>query len=240
MRFSGWLEAGVPRVAPAVAAARRGGRWLLRGGIVAMAVVIGMNGWVTGTARGRLHPPESLVMPAVPVGLVLGTSPRRPGGRVNLHFERRMEAAAALFLAGKVGVLVVSGARTGRYYDEPRDMRAALVARGVPESAIVMDAAGVRTLDSVVRIKKTYRVDRCAIISDAWHVPRALFIADRIGLDAVGVAAQPVPWRQSLKSRSREWMARVLVVLDLYVLGTQPELEPTGDEPDLSDGVARG
>jgi SanA protein len=205
---------------------RAGSRWARRAGAVALTfllVVAGLNLWVLSQASGRLHPPESPLMPQSPVALVLGTSPRRANGAPNRHFQNRMEAAAALFAAGKVNTLVVSGATDGRYYDEPRDMRAYLIAHGVPRDAIIEDREGVRTFDSVVRLKEHFHATHCAIISDAWHVPRALFIADRIGLHAVGVRARPVPWRQSLKARSREWLARVLVVLDLYVLGTRPQ-----------------
>lgn len=209
-------------------------RWVIVLGLAPLAVVAGLNAWVVAGVRGRLHPPGSLEMPSVPVALVLGTSPRRPDGTPNLHFQRRMDAAAALFASGKAGKLLVSGAIAGRFYNEPRDMRAELVARGVPDAAIVSDEDGVRTFDSVVRVKEAFQAGKCAIISDAWHVPRALFIADRIGLEAVGVRAEAVPFRQSLKARSREWLARVLVVLDIYVLGTRPENPPSGLEPDLS------
>lgn len=202
--------------------------------VVPLALVAGVNAWVLATARGRLLLPDEPAMPRVPVALVLGTSPRRPDGSPNQHFQRRMDAAAALFASGKATVLLVSGATDGRYYDEPRDMRAELVARGVPDAAIFADSRGVRTFDSVLRVKEAYHASKCAIVSDAWHVPRALFIADRIGLEAVGVRAEPVPLRESFKSRSREWLARVLVVLDMYVLGTRPEHAPTGREPDLS------
>lgn len=216
---------------------RRSWRWGAALVGLPLAAVAAMNVWVLATARGRLEVPNAAAMPRVPVALVLGTSPRRPDGSPNRHFQRRMDAAAALFASGKTTVLLVSGATDGRYYDEPREMRAELVVRGVPDSAIVDDPRGVRTFDSVLRAKEVFHATKCAIVSDAWHVPRALFIADRIGLEAVGVRAEPVPLRESFKSRSREWLARVLVVLDMYVLGTRPEHAPTGREPDLS-GVA--
>jgi SanA protein len=209
-------------------------RWATGLILTPLAGLAGLNAWVLAGARGRLHPPASAAMPSMPVALVLGTSPRRPDGTPNRHFQRRLDAAAALHAAGKVTTLLVSGARDGAYYDEPREMRAGLVARGVPEAAIVTDENGMRTFDSVVLAKEAFHIEKCAIISDAWHVPRALFIADRIGLEAVGVRAEPVPLRDSLKARSREWLARVLVVLDLYVLGTRPEHPPSGLEEDLS------
>ncbi|MFN0127646.1 MAG: vancomycin high temperature exclusion protein [Verrucomicrobiales bacterium] len=212
----------------------RGRRWLAIALAIPAALIFGSNAWVLTESRGRLHAPTSAGLPAVPVALVLGTSARRPDGSPNQHFQQRMKAAAALHAAGKTRILLVSGASDGRYYNEPRDMRAALMALGVPDSAIVLDADGVRTLDSVQRLRDAYRVKRCAIVSDAWHVPRALFIADRLGLSSIGVPADPIPLRHSFKARSREWLARVLVVLDLYVLHTRPERPISGNEPDLS------
>jgi SanA protein len=199
-----------------------------------LALVAAMNAWVLAEGRGRLYGPADPALRRVAVALVLGTSPRRADGSPNLHFQRRMDAAASLFAAGKADTILVSGAKAGRYYNEPRDMRAELVARGVPDSAIVTDEKGVRTLDSVMRVKDEFHTLDCAIVSDAWHVPRALFIADRHGLKAVGVTAEPVPVRLSLKARSREWLARVLVVLDMYVLDTQPVHPPSGQGRDLS------
>jgi hypothetical protein len=89
----------------------------------------------------------------------------------------------------------------------------------------------------VLRLKDDFHATRCAIVSDAWHVPRALFIADRIGLDAVGVRAQPVPLRHSFKARAREWLARVLVVLDMYVLETKLQSASGSPEPAMGPNL---
>ena len=67
----------------------------------------------------------------------------------------------------------------------------------------------LRTIDSGVRAREVFGLRRCAIVSDGWHVPRALFIANKFGLDAVGIAARPVPVENSFKARAREWGARV-------------------------------
>ena len=213
---------------------RRWKRWLLAGFGLPVFAIVALNVWVVAGVNGRMSTVEEAPSPSAAVGLVLGTSPRRADGSPNLHFQRRLDAAAALYSAGKVSKLIVSGATSGRYYDEPRDMRAELVSRGVPDAAIVSDPLGVRTLDSIVHAKETYRVRSCAIISDAWHVPRALYIARHIGLPSVGVAAEPVPVRLSLRARSREWLARVLVVLDMHVLGTRPVHAASGAEANLS------
>jgi SanA protein len=113
-------------------------------------------------------------------------------------------------------------------------MKQGLVARGVPADAITCDLRGWRTLDSVIRARENFGLQRCAIISDGWHVPRALFIARKCGLDAIGISATPVPLGDSLKARTREWGARVLVVLDLYLLDTRPKNSEHAGEVDLS------
>lgn len=196
--------------------------------------VLLLNLWVLTSGGGRMYR-SGVEVPESPVALVLGTSKRRENGSPNLHFQRRIETAAALFKSGRIRHLLVSGAKSGVYYNEPRDMKAALMARGVPESAITCDFDGVRTLDSVVRAKEGFGLRRCVIVSDGWHVPRALFIARKIGLDAIGAACADIALEDSFKARSREWQARVLVVFDLYVLGTRPEHPPDGSEENLGE-----
>jgi SanA protein len=210
-------------------------RWLRRGLwvlSVPVGVVLGLNLWVLSSGWSRMYG-EGAVPPETAVGLVLGTSKRRENGQPNLHFRGRMEAAARLFKAGRIRHLLVSGACSGQYYNEPKDMKAALMAQGVPESAITCDFGGERTLDSVVRAREAFGLRECVIVSDGWHVPRALFIARKIGLEATGAASGRIPLRDSFVPRSREWLARVLVVFDLYVLGTRPEHPADGSEEPL-------
>lgn len=189
--------------------------------LLPVAGIVAVNLWVAASMDSRMFEVDGAV-PARETALVLGTSKKRVGGRPNLHFERRMDAAAALYAQGKVQTLLVSGARNGPYYNEPRDMAEALKARGVPESAVMCDYAGYRTLDSVVRARDRLGLRQCLIVSDDWHVPRALLIARAHGLDAIGVGAKDIDWKDSFKARTREWLARVLVMLDLYALKTQP------------------
>jgi SanA protein len=203
--------------------------WAIGCPLLAIAL---LNLWVLLCARGRVFASDGNAPPAS-VALVLGTSKRRENGHPNLHFDSRITAAADLFKRGKVRHLLVSGDNRSPYYNEPRDMRDALIARGVPSSAITCDFAGLRTLDSVVRAKDVFGLKHCAIISDGWHVPRALFIARKIGLDGIGIASPDVPMEYSLKARVREWLARVLVVFDLYVLDTQPHHTASGEERNL-------
>ena len=175
------------------------------------------------TAAGRVFNSIETV-PANEVGLVLGASRLTKHGKPNLHFNQRIEAAAALYHAGKVHHLLVSGDNHIASYDEPSDMRNALVAAGVPASAITSDYAGFRTLDSVVRAKEVFGLRHCTIISEAFHCPRAVWIARQHGLDAVAYAAPDVSLKSwSLRAEAREQFARAWCAVDLYLLHRGPK-----------------
>ncbi len=182
----------------------------------------GSNLWVVLSTRDRVYQSVDLI-PPMPVGIVLGTSKKVAPEEANPHFENRLAAAAALFRAGKVRHLLVSGHRDSRYYDEPRDMTAKLVELGVPPSAITPDNAGLRTLDSIVRAREIYGLEQVTVVSDDFHVPRALFIADHKGVEAIALRGESVALKRSLRARFREYLARVKAVIDLFLLDTQPE-----------------
>jgi len=186
---------------------------------------IGMMVWADHACQsavaGRLYRSVQTV-PANEVGLVLGTARATRKGNPNLHFNQRIEAAAALYQAGKVRHLLVSGDNHIASYDEPTDMRDALVAAGVPTNAITCDYAGFRTLDSVVRANSVFGLKKFTIVTEEFHCPRALWIAQQHGLNAVAFAAPDLGARWSLRVKARESLARVLCGLDLYVLNRRP------------------
>lgn len=159
--------------------------------------------------------------PARRVALVLGTSPQLADGRGNHYFTARIAAAVRLYRAGTVERLLVSGDNHRAGYDEPTEMRAALLAAGIPDAAIRRDYAGFRTLDSVVRAKEVFGLDRCLIVSQHFHNLRALYLARSIGLDAVAADAADPP-TSVLRLWLRERLARVACVLDIHVFGTGP------------------
>lgn len=162
------------------------------------------------------------LIPFRPTGLVLGTLPRLGNGRPNLYFEHRMDAAAALYRAGKVRYLLLSGDNRRHNYNEPEEMKKALLARGVPDSVLYLDYAGLRTLDSVVRAKEIFGQDSLTLISQRFHNERAIYLADAFGIPAVGYNAADVHDFSSLKVRIREWLARVKVFIDLAT-GKRPK-----------------
>jgi SanA protein len=179
------------------------------------------NLWIALRARGRVFATIE-TLPPNDVGLVLGTSARGPTGWENPFFANRIAAAAELYRAGKVKHLVLSGDNRRVENDEPTDMRNALAKHGVPESATTLDYAGFRTLDSFARAKEVFGVTKLTIITDDFHVERALLLARHYGIDAIAFPSKPVPFRWSKKTRLREIGARCKALLDLYVLRTKP------------------
>jgi SanA protein len=196
-------------------------RTALFSGIALFLAGLACNAWVILAGCPRLCHSLGLLAPH-PVGLVLGTAPILGSGRPNPFFEGRMDAAAALYHAGKVRHWLLSGDNGRRSYDEPAAMRAALLARKVPATALTVDAAGFRTLDSMARARHVFGLRRVVIVTDDFHQARALFLAQGSGLDATGYASVPVPFWISKKTRCREWGSRVKAVLDLYALDTRP------------------
>jgi SanA protein len=192
------------------------------GGAGHVAFVFGCEWWVARAAKGSCFD-NTKVVPEAPVAVVLGTSPRLANGRANLFFLPRMEAAAALFKAGKVKALIVSGDNGTRGYDEPTEMKRVLVQMGVPESRIVCDYAGFRTLDSLVRAKEVFGQSRIIVVSQRFHNERAIYLAKAFGIEAHGFNAADVPVTVSIKTFLREKLACVKAVLDVNVLGTRPK-----------------
>jgi SanA protein len=133
-----------------------------------------------------------------------------------------MDAAAQLLEEGRVAILVVSGDNAHRSYNEPAAMMEALEEREVPLDRIVPDYAGFRTLDSVIRMDRVFQQNRFIVVSQRFHVERAIFIATANGIDAYGYAADDATGMAQLSVRVREYAARVQAVLDVYVFGTEP------------------
>ncbi len=182
------------------------------------------NLWVVRSTRDRIYTRLAEVPPRE-TALVLGTRRTLSDGRyLNPHFTHRIAAAAELYHAGKVKHLLLSGDNHVAGYDEPGDMKQALIEAGVPDQAIVLDYAGLRTLDSVVRAREIFGQMRLIIVSERFHNYRAVFISQRCGIDAIAYDAKDVPIQFSRKVKARESLARIAAILDLYVFHTRPHL----------------
>lgn len=190
--------------------------------LLAGAVMSALAEWYIASASGGRTFEHSADVPVRVPALVLGCSPTFMGGP-NGYFYNRMDTAAELWKAGKATVFVVSGDNSSHAYNEPEWMKQALMGRGVPEDRIVCDFAGLRTLDSVVRMKEIFGVSTMIIVSQAFHHERALAIARHEGMEAWAVSAPDVPNRRSrMKSWFRERAARVWMMLDLWLWGREP------------------
>ncbi len=157
------------------------------------------------------------------VGLVLGTVKNQKNGKPNLYFVYRINAAVELFKAGKVKHFIVSGDNHIEGYDEPEDMRQALIANGVPDSCITLDYAGFRTLDSIIRCKAVFGQSKFTIISQQFHNERAIFLARYHDMDVYAYNAQSVNKHYGFRTNMREYLARVKATLDVYILKKKPK-----------------
>lgn len=156
------------------------------------------------------------------VGLVLGTSSRLQNGKVNLFFRNRILAAKQLYDADKIEYILVSGDNRMMNYNEPITMRQNLIKLGVPKDKIIMDFAGFRTLDSVIRSSKIFQQDSITIISQEFHNKRALYIAKTHNINAVAFNAKSVSFSYALNIYIREIFARVKMFIDIYITHTEP------------------
>ena len=191
--------------------------WKIVGGLSLwlLLVIIACNVQVNRKTAKALYDDLNLV-PACEVGLLLGTNPYLKNGLPNKYFLYRIEAAVQLYQAKKIQYILVSGDNHRNDYNEPEEMKKALLKKGIPETSILMDYAGFRTLDSVVRAKTVFGKERFMIISQRFHNERALYLAEYNHIKAVGFNAQDVTAYYGLKTRVREYLARLKLFIDLW------------------------
>ncbi len=189
---------------------------------LAIALVIVGNQWVVRGAEPFVYD-NIEQLPENDVGLLLGTSPYSRKGNESALFQHRIQATADLYKAGKIKHVLASGANPDNTYNEPRKMYYALVEAGVPPEAITLDFAGFRTLDSVVRATAVFRLEKYTVISQRFHVYRAVFIARQDGIPAIAYAPPETRERQKSRILLREYLARANAIIDLFLLRTGPK-----------------
>ncbi len=153
-----------------------------------------------------------------------------PDGTPSPFLAGRLDVAKALFDAGKAQVILVSGDSATPRYNEPDGMRDYLVCHGVPAAKIVADYAGFDTYDSCVRAGRIYGVDQLIVVSQSYHLPRAVATCRQLGLQVSGVGDDSarryrVLWRNG---KLRERLANLKMVWDL-VTHREPVLGPPED-----------
>ncbi len=178
--------------------------------VAVIALTVGCFVYVRVDSSGHTY--AAADVPTAPVGLVLGAGLQRDGTPAPL-LRARLETARQLLAAGKVTVLLVSGDTTVDNHDQVEAMRTWLIQHGVPTARVVMDVAGLDTYDSCVRARQVFGVRRAIVVTQAFHLPRALYLCRDLGMDAAGVAA-PVPGGSDLTNVVREAPASVKALWD--------------------------
>ncbi|MEZ4405344.1 MAG: ElyC/SanA/YdcF family protein [Polyangiales bacterium] len=172
------------------------------------ALVGGVNAWVEarGAARiravGEVSLADAVIVPGARV---------YRDGRVSHMLADRLDAALALYRAGRAPRILVSGDHGARGYDEVNAMRRYLEARGVPAAHVFMDHAGFTTYDTLYRARDVFGVRRAVVVTQRFHLSRSLFMADALGIAAEGVVADRRPYTVAalVRSNVREVGARV-------------------------------
>ncbi|MBQ0905546.1 vancomycin high temperature exclusion protein [Micromonospora sp. U21] len=187
---------------------------LVAGVVLVIGGTVASVAWVRGDADGHIY--SEAGVPDAPVALVLGTRVDADG-EPSPFLAARLEIARRLFDAGKVRAILVSGDNMDADYNEPGAMMRWLVGRGVPAQQVVLDHAGFDTYDSCARAERIFGVKRATVVTQSFHLPRAVALCRRLGIDASGVGDETVkrygrPWRVS---STREYGACLKAALDL-------------------------
>lgn len=194
--------------------------FLLVACFLAVVVITWVN--ITITKTGIRYSYNSIdSIPHNHCALVLGTSKYLWNGKRNLYYTNRIKAAVELYNHDKIDFIIVSGDNRNRNYNEPITMYNDLIAAGIPNKKIILDYAGFRTLDSVVRGKEVFGQDKFTIVSQAFHNQRAIYIARKKGIEAIAFNTEDGPGKLAFRVQMREVAARMLVVFDM-ITSKQP------------------
>jgi vancomycin permeability regulator SanA len=200
-----------------------------------LGAVVGADAWVSRSSREYLFSPQQV--PDRPVALVLGAL--EVDGKPSLFLAARLDVAKDLYERGLVRAILVSGDNGRPDYDEPTSGRNYLIERGVPAESIALDYAGFSTYDSCVRAKEIFGVTELTVVTQNYHLPRAVTICRSIGIDAVGAgtdAHEDTSWGRV--ADTRELLANVKAGLDLTLETTPRFLGPP--EPGVRAALAAG
>ena len=199
--------------------------------ILLMCIVVMMvcNQIVVNNAEGKVFSDIDSIK-YNKVGLLLGTTPQARIWRItNAFFTYRIDAAEELYKAGKIEKILISGDENSLDgINEPECMRDSLVARGVPERAIILDGKGYRTINSVINANKLYGLKSFTIISQEFHNERAIYQAEHLGLDVENIQAynaKDPKSRRAYLTTIREYFARVKMFMDLINYDDKTERE---------------
>jgi len=189
--------------------------------IASLLTVYFSNKAIDNAAKGKLFS-DVKVIPYNKTGLLLGTAKFLHGGTVNPYYRYRIDATVELLNARKITYLVISGDNSRKDYNEPGMMKQDLVNAGIDSNLVFLDYAGFRTFDSMVRLREIFSQHSVTVISQQFHNERALYIAARESITAIGFNAKDVNKKMGFRTQLREKFARVKVFLD-YLTGKEPK-----------------
>jgi len=174
-------------------------------------------------AWNKIHSLETA--PSKRVAIIFGAGLRWDGSPTAI-LRDRVETGANLYFGGKVEKLLMSGDNRVVEYNEPEAMRQYAVSLGIPDDAIVLDYAGRRTYDTCYRAKAIFGVDSALLVTQKFHLPRALFLCNALGVESVGVEANNNYYlkRSLLIWNIREQFATLSAFLDVFVEKPLPVL----------------
>jgi vancomycin permeability regulator SanA len=194
--------------------------WLLLGiGIVGLATLTGAVSFVRSAAAGHIYTPSDV--PATPVALVLGAQVNLDG-TPSAFLAARLDLAKRLYDAGLVEMIIVSGDHLAPEFNEPAAMRNYLMRTGLPEERVIADAGGFDTYESCLRAKRIFNLSRLIVVTQSYHLVRAVATCRALGIDATGVGDDSARqhtiawWRGAI----RDQIASIKTVIDL---ATRPD-----------------
>ncbi|MEE1753382.1 SanA/YdcF family protein [Streptomyces sp. SP18CS02] len=176
----------LPRLSRLLPRERRGQRRAVQGIALGCVLALAPATWLHAAADSRLR--TTADVPAHEVAVVFGAGLWK--GRPTPYLAHRLDTAAALYRDGKVKVVLVTGDNSRVEYDEPDAMRTYLTARGVPDGRIVSDHAGFDTWDSCARAKRIFGVERAVLVTQGFHIRRAVALCRAAGIDSYGVGVE--------------------------------------------------
>ena len=208
-------------------------KWVKRGffallclGCMGILAVFGLSSHVKNHTADKILTAEEAAEQVADCILVLGCGVREDG-TPSLMLRDRLETGIALYEAGAAPKLLMSGDHGRKEYDEVNLMKKYAVERDIPSADIFMDHAGFSTYESMYRAKDIFCAEKVIVVSQRYHLPRALYVAEKLGLEAYGVPAQEVEYRGQAYREFRETLARAK---DFCTAVVQPLPKYLGEE----------
>ena len=200
--------------------------------IVGVVAVAGINIFVMATTASKiLDVDEASEKKDVDCILVLGAGVRADGTPSKM-LKDRLDKTIELYNSGVSETIIVSGDHRTKDYDEVNTMKNYLIDAGIPSECIFMDHGGLSTYDSMYRAKNIFSVKKAIIVTQKYHMYRAIYVAKSFGIDAYGVSAKEISYSGQTKRSIRELLARIK---DVGYCITKPEAVVTGDKISLEE-----